>query len=81
MTGHVEGLFIPLITGQPFHAKIAVQIHHQLPDGTIVDQKYYTLVARDSNGREYREARNRFPPTPTSIRPSSTASSTIPKPR
>ena len=61
MTGHVDGLFIPLATGQPFHAKIAVQIHHQLPDGTIVDQKYYTLVARDSNGREYREARNLIP--------------------
>jgi uncharacterized protein YecT (DUF1311 family) len=61
ITGHVDGLFIPLITGQPFHAKVAVQIHHQLPDGTIVDEKYYTLVARDSNGREYREGRNIIP--------------------
>jgi uncharacterized protein YecT (DUF1311 family) len=58
MTGHVEGLFIPLVTGQPFHAKIAVQIHRQLPDGTVVDQKYYTLVARDSTGREHRESRD-----------------------
>jgi len=53
----VEGLFIPLIPGQPFHAKVAVQIHRQLPDGTVVDQKYYTLVARDSTGRTRREAR------------------------
>lgn len=61
MTGHVDGLFIPLVTGAPFHARIPVQIHRQLPDGTIVDQKYYTLVARDSNGREYREARDLVP--------------------
>ncbi len=26
MSGHVEGLFIPLVTGQPFHAKVAVTI-------------------------------------------------------
>ncbi|MGA2753122.1 MAG: lysozyme inhibitor LprI family protein [Terracidiphilus sp.] len=61
MTGHVDGLFIPLVTGQPFHAKIAVQIHRQLPDGTVVDQKYYTLVARDSTGRTHREARDLIP--------------------
>jgi uncharacterized protein YecT (DUF1311 family) len=57
MSDRVEGLFIPLISGQPFHAKVAVQIHRQLPDGTVVDQKYYTLVARDSTGRTRREAR------------------------
>jgi uncharacterized protein YecT (DUF1311 family) len=61
MSGHVDGLFIPLVTGQPFHAKIPVEIHRQLPDGTVVNQKYYTLVARDSNGREYREAREPVP--------------------
>jgi uncharacterized protein YecT (DUF1311 family) len=61
MSGHVDGLFIPLVTGQPFHAKIAVQIHRQLPDGTVVDEKYYTLVARDGNGREYREGRDIIP--------------------
>jgi uncharacterized protein YecT (DUF1311 family) len=58
MYGHVEGLYIPLVTGQPFHAKVAVQIHRQLPDGTVVDQKYYTLVARDGAGREHRESRD-----------------------
>src|ERR1700735_2128179 len=41
VSDRVEGLFIPLIPGQPFHAKVAVQIHRQLPDGTVVDQKYY----------------------------------------
>lgn len=61
MAGHVEGLFIPLVTGQPFHAKIAVMFTRQLPDGTTVAQKYYTLAARDDSGREYREARNPVP--------------------
>jgi uncharacterized protein YecT (DUF1311 family) len=61
MAGHVDGLFIPLVPGQPFHAKVAVQIHRQLPDGTVVDQKYYTLVARDSVGRAHREARDPVP--------------------
>jgi uncharacterized protein YecT (DUF1311 family) len=61
MGNHVEGLFIPLATGQPFHARIMVQINRQLPDGTAVAQKYYTLVARDAAGREYREARDLVP--------------------
>src|SRR5580700_1020779 len=57
VSDRVEGLFIPLIPGQPFHAKVAVQIHRQLPDGSVVDQKYYTLVAPDGTGRTRREAR------------------------
>lgn len=57
VNGHVESLYIPLVAGQPFHAKIAVLIHRQLPDGTVVDQKYYTLVARDGTGRTRREMR------------------------
>jgi uncharacterized protein YecT (DUF1311 family) len=61
MGQHVEGLFIPLATGQPFHAKVDVQIVRQLPDGTTVAQKYYTLVARDGTGREYREGRDLVP--------------------
>lgn len=61
MTGRVSGLFIPLATGQPFRARIPVQITRQLPDGTTVSQKYYTLAARDSTGREYREARDLVP--------------------
>ena len=57
IASHIEGLYIPLVPGQPFHAKIEVRIHRQLPDGTVVDQKYYTLVARDSTGRTRRESR------------------------
>ena len=61
MVGHVDGIFIPLIPGQPFHARIAVQVTRQLPDGTMVAQKYYTLAARDETGRTYREARDIVP--------------------
>jgi len=61
MSGHVEGLFIPLVTGAPFHGKIPVEITRQFPDGTVVKQKYYTLAARDNDGREYREAREPVP--------------------
>jgi uncharacterized protein YecT (DUF1311 family) len=61
MTNHVDGLFIPLVTGQPFHAKIQVEITRTLPDGTTVAQKYYTLAARDADGHEYRETRDIIP--------------------
>ncbi len=61
MPGRIRGLYIPLITGQPFHARIAVEVTRTLPDGTTVAQKYYTLVARDADGREYREGRDLVP--------------------
>jgi len=61
MSERVSGLFIPLITGQPFRAKINVQVTRLLPDGTKVEQKYYTQAARDTEGHEYREARDMVP--------------------
>ncbi|MGA3131065.1 MAG: lysozyme inhibitor LprI family protein [Terracidiphilus sp.] len=48
-------------TGDHFHAKIPVEITRTFADGTTVTQKYYTLVARDSDGREYRENRDLIP--------------------
>jgi hypothetical protein len=59
--GPIPNLFIPLATGQPFHARIVLEVTRQLPDGTSVSQKNYALVARDSNGREYRENREMIP--------------------
>ncbi len=66
---HVDGIFIAPVAGAPFSAKVPVEITHQLQDGTTVTRKYYTLVARDSQGRLYRETRkliaadeNREPP-------------------
>jgi uncharacterized protein YecT (DUF1311 family) len=61
MGGPIPNLFIPLATDQPFHARIQVEVNRQLPDGTSVAQKSYSLVARDSNGREYRENREMVP--------------------
>ena len=61
LSGQTANLFIPLATGQPFHAKITVEVNRQLPDSTTVLQKSYTLAARDSNGREYRELRDFVP--------------------
>ncbi len=61
MIGHVDGLFIPLVPGAPFHAKIVVHLTRQLPDGATVEQKYYTLAARSSDGRTYREMREPVP--------------------
>jgi len=61
MGGPIPNLFIPLATGQPFHARIVLEVDRQLPDGTSVAQKNYVLVARDSNGREYRENRDMIP--------------------
>jgi uncharacterized protein YecT (DUF1311 family) len=59
--GRVEGLYIPTIAGQPFRAKVAVSVTRHLPDGTEVAQKYYTLVARDNQGRVHREFRQIMP--------------------
>lgn|GEM_PF-432829 len=61
MTGRVTGIYIPLITGQPFHARVQVQITKQLPDGTTVAEKYYTLVARDGSGHVHHENRDLIP--------------------
>ncbi|MGD0346978.1 MAG: hypothetical protein ABSA85_09485 [Terracidiphilus sp.] len=61
MGGPIANLFIPLATGQPFHARIVLEVNRQLPDGTSVAQRNYGLVARDSSGHEYRETRDMIP--------------------
>lgn len=55
---YAEGLFVPMIPGQPFRAKIEAQVTRRLPDGTTMALKYYALEARDDSGRVYREARD-----------------------
>jgi hypothetical protein len=54
---HVDGIFIPGVSGAPFSAKVVVEITSHLQDGATVARKYYTQVARDSQGRMYREDR------------------------
>lgn len=58
---HVDGIFIPGITGASFSAKVMVEITSHLQDGATVARKYYTQVARDSQGRMYREDRGIIP--------------------
>ena len=61
MESRTERLHIPAIAGAPFRARIVMEITRQLPDGTTVAEKYYSLAARDTNGREYRESRDPVP--------------------
>lgn len=58
---HVDGIFIPGVSGAPFSAKVVVDITSHLPDGATVARRYYTQVARDSWGRLYREDRGILP--------------------
>lgn len=58
---YAEGLYIPLISGQPFQAKVEAEVTRELPDGTTVTEKYYNQEARDSAGRAYREVRREVP--------------------
>ncbi len=54
-------MYIPLTKDQPFKAKFNVEIIKPLPDSSLVKQKYYVMVARDSAGYEYRESRDMVP--------------------
>lgn len=57
----VPGLYIPLLAGQPFSARVQVEFTRQLPDGTSIAEKYYAQEARDGAGRVYRESRDAVP--------------------
>jgi len=54
---HIEGIEIPPIADAPFTAKVVVVWNKPLVGGGTVSRKYYTLVARDSQGRVRRETR------------------------
>jgi len=54
---HIEGIQIPPIPDAPFTAKVVVTWDKPLVGGGTVSRKYYTLVARDSQGRVRRETR------------------------
>jgi hypothetical protein len=54
---HIEGIEVPPIPNAPFTAKVVVTWNQPLVGGGIASRKYYTLVARDSQGRVHRETR------------------------
>jgi hypothetical protein len=53
----IEGIDIPPVADAPFTAKVVVVWNRPLVGGGTVSRKYYTLVARDSQGRVRRETR------------------------
>ena len=58
---HIEGIAIPPIADAPFTAKVVVTWDQPLLGGSTVSRRYYTLVARDSQGRVRREMREFLP--------------------
>lgn len=58
---HIVGIEIPSIANAPFTAKVLVTWDRPLVGGGSVSQKYFTQVARDSQGRVRRETRKFIP--------------------
>lgn len=65
---HIVGIEIPPITNAPFTAKVLVTWNRPLVGGGSVSRKYFTEVARDSQGRVRRETRE-FMPADSSAEP------------
>lgn len=57
----IQGIEIPPIGGAPFTAKEVVTWNKPLVGGGTDSRKYYTMVARDSQGRVRREMRQFVP--------------------
>lgn len=57
----IEGINIPSVPGAPFSAKVVVTWDQPLIGGGTVSRTYYTLVARDFQGRVHRETRDFIP--------------------
>jgi hypothetical protein len=58
---HIEGIDIPTVANAPFAARVVVTWSRQLDDGSTQSRQYYTMVARDSQGRVRRETREFVP--------------------
>jgi len=65
---HIQGIQIPPVGDAPFTAKVVVRWDRPLVGGGTNSQKYYTLVARDSQGRVRREIRA-FVPADSTVEP------------
>jgi len=57
----IDGISIPPVPNAPFTAKVLVTWDQPLVGGGTVSRKYYTMVARDSQGRVHRETRDFIP--------------------
>jgi hypothetical protein len=58
---HVAGIEVLPATGRPFSGTDTIEWTHNLEDGSIVTTHLTAVVARDSQGRIYREHRNFVP--------------------
>jgi hypothetical protein len=58
---NIQGIDIPAVANAPFTAKIVVTWDQPLVGGGTISRSYYTLVARDSQGRVHRETRDFVP--------------------
>ena len=65
----IEGINIPPVVNAPFTAKVMVTWDQPMVGGGTVSRKYYTLVARDSQGRVHRETRDFIPANSTAEPP------------
>ncbi len=66
---HIEGIEIPALANAPFTARIVVTWNEPLVGGGTISRKYYTSVARDSQGRVRREIREFVPADSTAEPP------------
>ena len=65
---NIQGIDIPAVVNAPFTAKIVVTWDQPLVGGGTISRTYYTLVARDSQGRVHRETRD-FVPANSGVEP------------
>lgn len=57
----VEGIKVLPLTGKPFSGRSTTEWTRTLEDGTVVTTHLFAIVARDSQGRIYRERRSFVP--------------------
>lgn len=58
---HVDGISVLPLPAQPFSGRSTTEWTRTLQDGSIVTVHLFAMVARDSQGRIYREGRNFVP--------------------
>lgn len=60
-TYHVDGISVRPLPGQPFSGRSTTEWTRTLEDGSVVTTHLLAMVARDGQGRIYREGRNFVP--------------------
>jgi hypothetical protein len=60
-TYHVDGISVRPLPGQPFSGRSTTEWTRSLEDGSVVTTHLFAMVARDGQGRIYREGRHFVP--------------------